>query len=101
MEKQKHLNDLLKAVKEYSEKFNPEDVSVLLVTVNNELKNATSDFKGNSILLAQGFGNQMENNPELNRLMKSLFGSYLSQHPEEREEFIKGLKIAKFNFGSN
>jgi hypothetical protein len=65
------------------------------------MQKALTEYKGNAIVLAQTFGNQMENHPDFNQLMKALMSSYLSQHPKEKDEFIRGLEITNITPSMN
>jgi hypothetical protein len=94
MDKAEQLNKIMEAIKEYHSDDEENSATLFL---NGDLTTGlvTTDCKGNGVILAQSFGNQMINSPKFNRLMKSLMGSYLSQHPEEKKEFLQGLELTK------
>lgn len=49
--------------------------------------------KGDMPVLARAFGSRLEHNDKFKRLMFAMFGSYLSNNPNDKEIFINGLKL--------
>jgi len=91
---EKEFQDILRAISDYH--LTKDNMpATLFIGASTDSQVAIANFKGNPVVLAQAFGNQMERNPEFNRLMKSLFAAYLSQNPKEKEDFIRGLELAK------
>ena len=99
MKNQDHILDILNLLKNNFE--NSEDMAALFITGDMNSETALVDCKGNMEVLAQAFGNMMNDRPQFNQLMKALIGSYLSHHPEEKADFIKGLEIANLNPSDN
>lgn len=91
MSEQNHILDIISIInKNYR---GSEDKAVLFIIGDIELGKVVADCQGNMEVLGKSFGNMMRSKPQFNQLMKALIGSYLSQHPEEKKEFIQALDI--------
>lgn len=89
--KQDLILDILSAINKHSK--DSDDSCCLFIMGDAKAEKAFVTTQGNGIVLAEAFGNQMRTNENFNRLMTSLFGSYLSQHPQEKDAFIRGLEL--------
>jgi hypothetical protein len=96
MNKQEQLKNIMDAIEKYHA-GNEKTIATLFISANTQTQMAITECKGSGIVLAQAFGSQMQASETFNRLMKSLIGAYLSQHPEEKKEFIRGLEIISVN----
>lgn len=65
----------------------------LFIHADVEEKISHMHLKGKSNILAMAFGNKMEHNEEFRRIMLSILGSYLTNNPKHKEEFLAALDM--------
>ena len=57
--------------------------------------------QGNMTILAQAIGNNMDSSEEFKNLMLSFVGAYLSNNPDEKDQFLGGLELDSFPINLN
>lgn len=70
-----------------------DEMGILCVIVDNNIGKISTTLLGSPVMVIEGLGNEMERKEDLKRVLFAIFGSYLTQHPEDREMFIKSLNL--------
>lgn len=94
------INDIISAISELND-LGEGNSSALLLYGDASSETAVNCVKGNPVILATAFGNQMDKSPEFNRLMMSLFGAYLANNQDKKQIFLSGLELTDFPHNLN
>lgn len=94
------IDDVMSKISELNKLGDSKSGSVL-IHGDTDSSTAMICIKGNYEVLASAFGKIMDSKPEINRLMKAMFGAYLTLNPEQKDDFIKGLGITELPFNLN
>lgn len=92
--------DIFSLVKKLTEGKDPKD-GVMYIRGDSEFNNAVVNIQGDVRLLAQTIHHHIKVNEDFKKFIYATIGSYLSQNPEDEDEFLQGLEITKQSFGGN
>lgn len=91
MSKEDLINDILDKITQLNSMGN--SGSMFLYGDSTDMVSVVA-LKGDMPTLATSFGRKMEKNQEFNRIMMSMFGSYLVNNPAQKEVFIQGIALS-------
>ena len=90
--KEQIIKEIMDAMDELK-RLEPEYSGSLFVHGDAFTDQSSICLKGNAEILSAAFLSQMTNNGKFNRVIMSMFGSYLANNPEEKEKLIKGMSV--------